>query len=340
MNFYELELVLELAEKASAVGRVHQEAIVAYRDVGFPILSFSFGCEDVDAPVLAFIGGVHGLERVGTRVVLSYLRTVIELLAWDETMRHVLDRCRLVFYPLVNPAGMAWGMRSNPNGVDLMRNAPIDAESPGKLSLVAGHRISPALPWYRGRKNQPMQQEAQLLCDYVRRELWQSKFVFLVDVHSGFGMVDRFWFPYACSRRPFVHIDLAYKLYTMLGAAIPQHVYKVEPQSNSYITHGDIWDYLYGQWVLERPERVFLPLCLEMGSWLWVKKNPKQLFSLAGVFNPILPHRLQRTMRRHLVLFDFLLRSVYSHESWSQLSDLERRTYSMKAKMKWFSHGT
>ena len=68
------------------------------------------------------------------------------------------------------------------------------------------------------------------------------------------------------------------------------HRYVIEPQSRQYLAHGDLWDHLYLR-SRERPERVFLPLTLEMGSWIWVKKNPRQLFSRQGIFNPLVQHR-------------------------------------------------
>ncbi len=67
--------------------------------------------------------------------------------------------------------------------------------------------------------------------------------------------------------------------------AYAHHHYVFEPQSRQYLTHGDLWDYLYLK-AAARPGRMFLPMTLEMGSWLWVKKNPRQLFSRHGIFNP------------------------------------------------------
>ena len=60
----------------------------------------------------------------------------------------------------------------------------------------------------------------------------------------------------------------------------------------------------------------FLPLTLEMGSWTWVKKNPRQAFSLLGIFNPLIEHRQQRVLRRHLPLLEFLVRAACSHDRW------------------------
>ncbi|MCY1558728.1 hypothetical protein D9M68_956870 [compost metagenome] len=60
-----------------------------------------------------------------------------------------------------------------------------------------------------------------------------------------------------------------------------------------------------------------MPLTLEMGSWLWIKKNPRQLFSRKGIFNPLIGHRQQRVLRRHLALLDFLSRAASSHTRWT-----------------------
>ena len=42
--------------------------------------------------------------------------------------------------PLVNPVGMYKGYRSNGNGVDLMRNSPIESKEK-VYPFVGGHRI-------------------------------------------------------------------------------------------------------------------------------------------------------------------------------------------------------
>ena len=80
---------------------------------------------------------------------------------------------------------------------------------------------------------------------------------------------------------------------------------------------------------------VFLPFTLEMGSWLWVKKNPRQLLSLFGLFNPILPHRLTRVLRRHLTLFDFLLHATASHQQWLP-SQSTRKSYQAQGLERWY----
>jgi hypothetical protein len=53
-----------------------------------------------------------------------------------------------------------------------------------------------------------------------------------------------------------------------------------------------------------------------MGSWIWVKKNPRQIFSRHGIFNPLIEHRQQRVLRRHLSWLDFLARAASSYRRW------------------------
>jgi hypothetical protein len=98
----------------------------------------------------------------------------------------------------------------------------------------------------------------------------------------------------------------------------PYHIYQIEPQSKGYILNGDLWDHLYLN-ARRKADKVFIPLTLEMGSWTWVRKNPLQLLSRDGVFNPIKEHRVKRTYRRHYMFFDFLLRALYSNQIWSEL---------------------
>ncbi|HEX5656439.1 MAG TPA: hypothetical protein VFX59_04555, partial [Polyangiales bacterium] len=136
-----------------------------------------------------------------------------------------------------------------------------------------------------------------------------------IDCHSGFGMLDRLWFPYARTRKTFPNLAEVVGLKRLLDRTLPHHVYRVEPQANAYTIEGDAWDYLYD---LSRSlgAGTFVPLTLEMGSWAWVRKNPRQLWQLDGGFNPVLPHRVKRTLRRHLPLFDLLLHAIASHEAW------------------------
>jgi hypothetical protein len=297
----------------------------------FPVLAFEIGSRDPRAPVLGLFGGVHGLERIGSQVVIAYLASFLGLAQWDESLQWLLERTRLIAVPIVNPVGMYLHRRANPRGVDLMRNSPTEARD--ATWLLGGHRISPRLPWYRGTEGE-LEAESAALCRFVEERSFASRFALWVDVHSGFGRIDRLWFPYARTREPFPWLAEVVALKGLLDQAYPHHVYRLEPQALNYVTHGDLWDYLFDRHARERTagEGLVLPLTLEMGSWAWVRKNPWQMFSYAGPFNPIKPHRERRVLRRHLGLMDFLLRAAGSHRRWLPTVDraaLERQAHSL-----------
>ena len=297
-----------------------------------PVYAVTLGNPDPAVPAIGFFGGVHGLERIGAEVVIAYLRSVIMRLDWDHTLHRELESVRLVFMPVVNPGGMLLGTRANPRGVDLMRNAPVNALEPVPR-LLGGHRWSARLPWYRGVEGAPMEDENLALCEVVEHELLSRRFSMSVDCHSGFGVRDRLWFPFAHTRQALDHLAEMYALHTIFRQTY-NHPYVFEPQSLQYLTHGDIWDHLYLQ-ACAAPGRVLLPLTLEMGSWLWVKKNPWQVFSRHGIFNPLIGHRQARVLRRQVWMLDFLTRAAASAASWVPQGE-RRHTLRAEALAHWY----
>jgi len=279
-----------------------------------PIHAFSFGTAASDAPVLLVVGGVHGIERIGTEVAIAFLSALVARLAWDAVLHDALARCRIVVVPLLNPVGMARGQRANGNGVDLMRNAP--AHALGGTPFLGGQQLSPRLPWFMGKRGAPMQTEAAALVALVDHELRGSPFSIAVDLHSGYGFIDRLWYPYARSREPVPDRPGIDALGRLLDDTLPNHVYRLEQTAQAYTIRGDLWDYLYDR----VPRGTLLPLTLEMGSWAWVRKNPLQGLTTLGRFNPVVAHRLRRTLRRHLPLLEFLHHAAASHRAWMPTS--------------------
>ncbi|HSI56820.1 MAG TPA: M14 family zinc carboxypeptidase [Ideonella sp.] len=311
----ELDDLARLVEDGAPHLRPYSLGEVAVGEHRFALQVVSLGNPDPALPAVGFFGGVHGLERIGAEVVLAFLRSLVMRLAWDATLHHLLERVRLVFMPVVNPGGVWLGSRANPNGVDLMRNAPVDALHRVPF-LIGGQRWSAALPWYRGQAGQPMQAESAALCRLVHEELLPREFSIAVDCHSGFGLHDRIWFPFAHTTRPIEHLPEMHALCEIFDRAMLHHRYVFEPQSRQYLAHGDLWDHLYRQAVAQQPGRIFLPLTLEMGSWIWVKKNPRQMFSRHGIFNPLIEHRRQRVLRRHIGWLDFIARAAAGCRHW------------------------
>ena len=290
---------------------------IAARGQSFPLFTTSIGTRDPLAPAVGFFSGIHGLERIGTQVILHYMPALLFQLAWDELLHQQLQKVRLVFMPIVNPGGMFTFKRANPNGVDLMRNAPHRAESPVPF-LAGGQTLTPLLPWYCGRAGAAMEQESAVMLQVVRDQLACRPFSLALDCHSGYGFADSIWFPYARTRRLMPHLPEMFTLMTMLEQSMPHHAYSFEPQSNQYLLHGDLWDHAYDH----APQgHVFLPMTLELGSWLWIRKNPRQLFSRHGIFNPIKAHRVKRVLRRHADLLDFLTRAAFAAPRWLPSTD-------------------
>lgn len=301
----------------------------------FELISVCLGNPSPDVPAIGYFGGVHGLERIGAEVVMAYLGSLIQRLRWDSVLHHQLEQMRMVFMPLVNPGGLWLGTRANPQGVDLMRNAPLEASRPVPF-LIGGQRLSSALPWYRGPEGAPMQPESQALCDVVEQELTCRSFSLALDCHSGFGLQDRVWFPYAHTTAPIPHLAEMHALHRVFAQAHAHHNYVFEPQSMQYLAHGDLWDHLYLRSQARNPQRVFLPLTLEMGSWMWVKKNPRQLFSRHGIFNPLIAHRQQRVLRRHMPLLDFMGRAAASQARWVP-DPADRALHERQARARWYT---
>jgi hypothetical protein len=315
-EFPELSTLYRVLELSEGLARIENLGTVSTRGIEFPIYSLVIGSEDRTKPVLGLFGGVHGLERIGSQCVLAYLESLFEQMKWDKNLRERFQSVRIACIPIINPLGMYFGSRSNFNGVDLMRNSPSIADKKPPF-LIGGHRISKKLPWYRGPEGVPMEYEAQLVVDFVKKELFPSEAALILDVHSGFGIKDRLWYPYARTTSEFPQIKSVDHFVKILNRSHPNHVYLVEPQSVSYTTHGDLWDYIFDSHVEEfGTQKLFIPWTLEMGSWIWVKKNPFQLISGRGLFNPVKEHRYKRTLRRHMPLFDFFLRAALNHENW------------------------
>lgn len=317
LRMKELEALEELNAFRGDLIHIQDIAHVDVQGKQLPIKAFVIGSQDPTTPSFGLFGGVHGLERIGSQVVIAFLRSLFEQLKWDRELVENFNHYRLVSIPIINPGGMALRMRSNPNHVDLMRNAPVDAGK-GTMPLLAGHRLAKWMPWYRGEVG-VLEPEAKAVIDFVRAQMFPAKVSVSLDVHSGFGMKDRLWWPYAKSFEPYPFLPQTMRLKELLDASYPHHIYKFEPQAESYLTHGDLWDHLLDLHQQDRPDGVYVPLTLEMGSWNWVKKNPLQFFSKEGLFDPVKSHREARVMRRHLLLLDFLFRAVRNFPSWAQV---------------------
>lgn len=332
-----MEALERLIQSFGSMARMRIVAEVTHNQKTYPLYCVSLGSEDPSHPVLGVFGGVHGLEKIGAEVALSFMQTVQELVRWDKAYLSRFESSRLVFMPIINPVGIVNRTRSNGNGVDLMRNSPLDGEEK-ESPIYSGHRITPRLPWFRGIEGAEMEVEAKAMIDVVEKEILPSSLSICVDVHSGFGARDRLWFPYSHSRKPFPGLAETYGLKKLFDRTYSHHFYQFEPVSRQYTINGDMWDYMYEEHRKKTGEQggFFLPLTLEMGSWNWLRKNPTQIFYRFGFFDPVKPHRRHRILRRHLSLFDFLHRAVLSSTAWRPKDLEERSEFEKKGMDLWY----
>ena len=336
--FPELKETIRLNETLGKHGKSQILCEVQGKGRNYPVYALTLGSNDPNAPVLGIVGGIHGLERIGTWVCHAFMNHLQSRLEWDESLKFILSRMRVFFIPLVNPVGMKNFTRGNGNGVDLMRNAPIEAT---EASFgVGGHRLSRHIPWFRGNESmteEGMEPELRAIYKFLKDQTISSPLSVILDLHSGFGLMDQIWFPYAKEKAPPPFISDVYALKELFESTNPNHVYRFEPQAKHYCTHGDLWDYLLLKTTSpETPNKILLPFTLEMGSWNWIRKNPIQIFSFLGAFNPVKPHRIRRTLRRHIPLFDFLLQAISSPSHWSKPSHSERFTRQERALQEWY----
>lgn len=75
-------------------------------------------------------------------------------------------------------------------------------------------------------------------------------------------------------------------------SSLNHYLYRFGPQSETYTTHGDLWDRLYDLFQNSKhpnstqPKSRFLPLTLEIGTWSDIKIDPWKIFRKRGIFNP------------------------------------------------------
>ncbi len=314
-EFQELKDIEQLSRFKNSIIETRILDEITFKNRTYPIHSFTIGSNDPEAPTFGIFGGVHGLERVGTHLAISYLQNLFTRLTWDDELAGSFNNFRLVSIPLINPVGMDLIYRSNGNGVDLMRNSPVESFEK-TAPLLGGHRYSSKIPWYRGIEG-IIEKENLAVIDFVKKEMFPSKFSMSLDLHSGFGMKDRLWYPYAKTRNPFPLTAETQNFKNLIDTTLPHHIYLIEQQSQSYTTSGDLWDHLFDlSHDMKQSNGPFIPWTLELGSWLWVKKNPLQLLSILGMFNPVRQHRFERVMRRHILLFDFFIQATKNHHNW------------------------
>ncbi|TGM34823.1 M14 family zinc carboxypeptidase [Leptospira biflexa] len=291
LNRYE-NRIIKIVKLGGKLVRLKQYGFSTKTEEGFrfPIYVLEIGKpKAIKKNVSGLIAGVHGLETIGIRVLLDFLDDLFARktsVLYQEIKNGELG---IVCIPILNPGGVALKRRSNPKGVDLMRNSGVEAvKAP---FFFGGHKYSNFFPYYRGKV---LQTESRVLDRYFHEYFLnaENQMIPVVDIHSGFGTVDHVWWPYASTHDPCADELLFQKIGHHFTNSLNHFLYRFGPQSESYTTHGDLWDRLYDKFQsISKASQIpktsrFLPLTLEIGTWSDISLDPWKIFRKRGIFNP------------------------------------------------------
>ncbi|TGL40390.1 M14 family zinc carboxypeptidase [Leptospira perdikensis] len=290
LNRYE-NRILKIVKLGGKLVRFRQYGFSTKTAEGFrfPIYVLEIGKEKaIKRNVAGLVAGVHGLETIGIRVLLDFLDDLFARKTSDLYKEIRDGELGIVCIPILNPGGVAMKRRSNPGGVDLMRNSGVEAvKAP---FFFGGHKISNLFPYYRGNV---LQSESKVLDRFYAEYLLpaENKMIPVIDIHSGFGAVDHVWWPYAGTHEQCADETLFQNIANYLTTKFNHILYRFGPQSETYTTHGDLWDRLYNEYQKIKPDTDingsrFLPLTLEIGTWSDIQLDPWKIFRKRGIFNP------------------------------------------------------
>ncbi|PJZ71573.1 carboxypeptidase [Leptospira perolatii] len=320
LNRYEKRL-LRIAKLGEKITKLKQVGFSRRTKEGFrfPIYSLEIGTEEgLKKNPVGITAGVHGLETIGIQILLDFLDYILHPKSTGYMTEFKKSKLGLVVLPMVNPGGVALKSRANPGGVDLMRNSGVEAVK--ALPFFGGHNFSSKLPYYRGHGLEP---ESRTVFRTVFDRFFHAKnaVIPILDVHSGFGTVDNVWWPYAYTKYPCPDTDLYLKIASYLKNQCGHIHFAYGPQSESYTTHGDLWDRIYDHYrEVHSSEKNWssklLPITLEVGTWSDVKEEPMKIFSKKGIFRPAQSNKHETLTRYRGFLRDVVRLGLSEPKDW------------------------
>ena len=102
----ELKEIQALCDRAGDLLKLNTLGTIEVQGVELPIHALILGNDDPNTPGIGLFGGIHGVERIGTEVVLAYMHSLIESLSWSPALRDLVNQMHIVFMPMVNPGGI------------------------------------------------------------------------------------------------------------------------------------------------------------------------------------------------------------------------------------------
>jgi hypothetical protein len=139
---------------------------------GLMLYRYTIGNADAKRTIL-LTSLVHGGERAGYRMMLSYFYALTDPASQDVSVRWLRDNIRFVWVPVCNPHGANYNVRTNENGVDINRNFPV--------SLWDTHADEPGDTWKGPSAGSEL--ETQLLVNLMDN-LATDGLVSVIDLHD------------------------------------------------------------------------------------------------------------------------------------------------------------
>ena len=102
---FEIDTLKRLIAQHQHQFRHKSLANLYYRGEKLSVTAIELGQQQQPCPTVLFVGGVHGVERIGAQVVLAFLDSLLNRLPWDTHLQQLLKHVRLAFVPVVNPVG-------------------------------------------------------------------------------------------------------------------------------------------------------------------------------------------------------------------------------------------
>lgn len=314
--------ILEVARKNENLVKIHQYGFSRKTEQGFrfPIYSLSLGKPSAlkKYPV-GIVAGVHGLETIGVRILLDFLFHCLD----EPDFLPELHSGKLGIHalPMANPGGIALRKRANPAGVDLMRNSGVEAVH--SMPFFGGQKMSNRLPYFRGNSLEP---ESRTLYRFVYDSFFgiKNRLIPVLDVHSGFGSIDHVWWPYAGTKDPCKDHRLFEAMGRFLKIQAGHSHLSFGPQSESYTTHGDLWDLFYDHYNRLEEENKwksrFLPLTLEVGTWSDLRERPGRILNRKNIFNPEGDQKRETIRKYRKFLRDLFRLALTKEKDWKTQS--------------------
>ncbi len=91
-DFAEMDDLEDLIHKFGELARTRVVAEVSSNNKTFPLYCISISSSRPTDPAVGIFGGVHGLERIGSEVVLSFMHTLLEWIRWDRNYQSGSER--------------------------------------------------------------------------------------------------------------------------------------------------------------------------------------------------------------------------------------------------------